>query len=122
MSSFASVIEKLRAGAKNIKLLFLTTIVNQRHIATGSRTYTSFSFGIRKFPSKLVLAFLKSASTVGSWRASQHKIELFGLSNLVFKVTMTLLYNMSFERSQKNPVRIDNAIPRFKIHNHSRME
>ena len=43
MSSIALVVEKLRASGNNIKLLVPHTIKNQRHIDTGTHTYTDSS-------------------------------------------------------------------------------
>jgi hypothetical protein len=59
MTSVALAMEKLRASGNKIKLLVLHTITNQRHIATGSRTFIDSSFMNGELPSKLALAFLK---------------------------------------------------------------
>jgi hypothetical protein len=72
MSSVALAVEKLRNNGNNIKPLVPHTITNQRHIATGSRNYTNSSFINGEIKSKLGLAFVKSASTIGSWTASPH--------------------------------------------------
>ena len=85
MSSVALAIEKLRASGNNIKLLVPHTIANQRHIVTGSSTYTDSSFIDGKIPSKHALSFVKSASAIGSWTSSPHEFELFGSSSLVCK-------------------------------------
>ena len=83
MSSVALAIEKLRASGNNIKLLVPHTITNQRHIATGTCTYTDSSFINTELPSKVALAFVKGASAIGSWTNSPHNFEMFGLSSLV---------------------------------------
>jgi hypothetical protein len=59
MSSVALAMEKLRASGNKIKLLVPHTIINQRHIATGSRTFTDSSFINGEISSKLALAFVK---------------------------------------------------------------
>jgi hypothetical protein len=46
----------------------------------------------------LALAFVKSATLVGSWTDSPHKFELFGLSSLVYKENGIPLYNLSFDK------------------------
>jgi hypothetical protein len=97
MSSVALAVEKLRANGNNIKLLVPHTVTNQRHIATGSRNYTDSSFISGEIPSKLALAFVRSASAVGSWTTSPHDFNFFGLSSLVCKVNGVPLYNLSFD-------------------------
>jgi len=101
MSSVALAVEKLRANGNNIKLLVPHTITNQRHIAVGSRTFTDSSFINGEIPSKLALAFVKSASAIGSWTECPHKFEMFGLSSLVCKVNGIPLYNLSFDKSYR---------------------
>jgi len=54
-----------------------------------------------EIPSKLALAFLRSASVTGSWTSSSHEFEMFGLSYLVHKVNGIPLYNLSFEKSYR---------------------
>ena len=75
ISSIAVAIEKLRASENNIKLLVPHTITNQRRIATGTRTNTDSSFISGEILSKLVLAFVKSASAFGSWTNSPHNLK-----------------------------------------------
>ena len=99
MRSVALAIEKLRASGNDSKLLVRHTITNQRHIATRTSTYTDSSFINGEIRSKLALAFVKSASTFGSWTNSQHKFKMFGLSSLVCKLNGILLYNLSFDLS-----------------------
>ena len=65
MSSVALAIEKKRANGNNIKLRVPHTFTDQRHIATGSRTYTDSSSIKGEIPSKLTLAYVKSGSAVG---------------------------------------------------------
>jgi len=98
MSSVALAVEKLRANGNNIKLLVPHTITNQRHIATGSRSYSDSSFINGEIPSKLALAFVKSGSAVGSWTESPHDFNFFGLSSLVCKVNGIPLYTLSFDK------------------------
>ena len=64
----------------------------------GSRTYTDSSFINGEISSKLALAFVKSASAIGSLTNSPHKFEMFGLSSLVCKVNRPL-YNLSYDKS-----------------------
>jgi hypothetical protein len=64
VSSVALAIEKLRASGNNMKLLVPHTIKNQRHIATGTRTYTDSSFINGEILSKLVFDSVKSVSAV----------------------------------------------------------
>jgi hypothetical protein len=99
MSSVTFAGEKLRASINNIKLLVPHTIINQRHIATGSRTFTDSSFINDEIPSKSALAFVKSASAIGLWTGCPNKFEMFGLSSLVCKANGILLYNLSFDNS-----------------------
>jgi hypothetical protein len=101
MTSVALAVEKLRASGNKIKLLVPHTITNQRHIARGSRTFTDSSFINGKILSKLALAFVKSASAIGSWTGCLHRFEMFGLSSLVCKVNGIPLYNLSFDKSYR---------------------
>ena len=93
MSSVASGIEKLRAIGNYIKLRVPHTLTN---IATGSLTHTTLSFINGDIPSKLALAFVKSARVIGSWTHSPRKFEMFGLTSLVCKVNGIPLYNLPF--------------------------
>ena len=87
MSSVALSIDKLRANGSNIKLFVPHIITNQHQITTGSRTYADSSFINGEIPSNLALAFVNSANAVGSWTNSPQKFEMFGLSNLLRKLT-----------------------------------
>ena len=86
MSFVALAIEKLRANGNNIKLLIPHTITSQWYISTGLNTYINSLFINGKIPSKLALAFRKSAGALESWTNSPHKVEMFGLSSLVYKI------------------------------------
>ena len=99
MSSVVVSIEKLRVSGNHIKLLFPHTITHLRHIATGTRTYTNMSFTKGEIPSKLALAFVKSASAVGSWTNSPHEFEMFGFSSPICNVNGIPLYSLSFDKS-----------------------
>ena len=99
MSSVALAIEKLRASGNNIKLLVPHTITNPRHIDTGTCTYIDSLFINGEIPSKLALAFVKTACAVGTWTKSPNKFEKFGLSSLVCKVNGIPFYNLSFDKS-----------------------
>ena len=99
MSSLASAIEKLRAIGNNIKLLVPHTIMNQRHIATHTRTYTDSLIINDEIPSKIALAFVKRASALESWTNSPKKFRIFGISFLVCEVNEISLHNLCFDKS-----------------------
>ena len=75
--SVALAVERLKSSGNNTKLLVPHTITNQRDITTGSRTFTYYSFSNSGIPSKLAIAFVKSAIARGSWTNSSHKFEMF---------------------------------------------
>jgi len=75
MSSVAVADKELRTSGNNIKLPVARIITNQRHIATGSSTYTDTLFINREICSMLALDFVKRASAIGLWRSSLHEFE-----------------------------------------------
>ena len=82
-------------------MVFHYAITNQRRIASDKRTYTNSSFFNVAVPSKLALAFVKSASAFGSRINSPHKFGMFGLSSLVCKVNGIPLYDLHLDKSYR---------------------
>jgi len=101
MSFAASAIEKLRSSGNKFKLLIPHTITKQLLLFAGERTCTDSSFFNGEIFLKLVLYFVKSTNAIGSRTNSPHKFEMLGISTLICKVNVMLIYNLSLDKSYR---------------------